>query len=303
MANEDTALREVDQELAEERQWALFQKHGPVVIAAAIGVVVMVGGWQFWNSQKEATAKKDALEYRNAIEVLTEDAEAGRQALSALAEDGSGGYSVLARLQEGASYARNGERLAALAAYRDVAANGTANKRIRELARLRAAYLSLPDGRDAVLAELGNLPDDESLNGYYAREISALAALNAKDYETAHAMFERASIDLGAPEALRSRAEEFAALAASGRAGVNITGETQLEDLVDAISGAVDGGAIDPALEDHSGHDHGDEALLDGEAELTAEPSNDDATAVEEVAETSVSTTEENAEAETTEDE
>lgn len=264
MANEDSALREVDKELAEDRQWALFRQHGPAIIAGAIGVVVMVGGWQFWNASKDTAAKQDALVYRSAIELLVEDQEAGRQALGALADDSSGGYSVLARLQEGASFARNGERLAALAAYRDVMNNGAANKRVRELAQLRTAHLSLPDGRDAVLEELGKLPDAESVNGYYAREISALAALNAKDYETAFAMFERASIDLGAPEPVRARARELAALADSGRAGVNITGETQLDDLVQALDGAAAGlGGAD--TEDHSGHDHGDDPQLDEE--------------------------------------
>jgi len=259
VANEDSALREVDKELAEERQWALFRKHGPSLIAAAISVVAVVGGWQFWNARQESVAAERALEFKNAVELLAENQDEGRAALEAIAGSGAGGYGVLARLHQAASFARNGERLAALDAYRALSNDSAAPKRVRELARLRAAYQSMADGRDAVIASLDGLDGDESVTGFYAREILALAAIEEKDYETAFSMFMRASTDLSAPAGVRERAEEFAALAASGRAGVNITGEARIEDLVKAVgeAGALEGAQAsgDAAGEDNPGND------------------------------------------------
>ena len=264
MANEDSVLREVDQELAEERQWAMFREHGPRLIAAALGVVVVVGAWQFWKARQETAAAEGALEFKNAIELLAEDEEQGRAALEAIFDDGSSGYGVLAKLQEAASYLRNGERLAAIEAFRAVAENNAAPKRLRELARLRAGYYSLADGRDAVLANLDGIHEEDSINGYYGKEILALAAMKEKDYETAHALFIGLSTDIGAPATLRERAEEFAALAASGKAGVNITGEARVEDLVKAVGEAAED--VDHSLHDGHSHDDAENAADEGAA-------------------------------------
>ncbi len=235
MANEDSVLREVDQELAEDQQWAMFRKYGPAAIGAGAALVVAVGGWQYWNAHKDSIAKEQALEYRNAIDILADNPDQGRAALSAISEEGASGYAILAELQLAASYAREGDRASAISVYREIYDNGAAPKRLRDLARLRAAYLALNDGRDAVMAHLGDLPNEEGAFSHHAAEVSGLAALEAKDYETALSIFRRLSIDLSAPEPVRTRAEDFAALAASGKAGVNITGETRVDDLLEAI--------------------------------------------------------------------
>lgn len=249
MANEDSVLREVDQELAEDRQWELFRKRGPLVIAGAVAIVAGVAVWQFWNARTNSIAEVQALEFREAVELLAQNRDSGRAALGAVAEEG-GGYGVLAQFHRAASFAQGGERLKAVEIYREIYNKGAAPKRVRELARLRAAYLSLSDGRDVVLKDLGHLPEADGAYGVYAREISALAALGAKDYETALAMFRQLSIDISAPLALRTRAEDFAALAAAGKAGVNITGETRVDDLLKAVGedmAADDAATLPPA--------------------------------------------------------
>jgi hypothetical protein len=238
VANEDSALREVDQELAEDRQTAMFRKYGPAALAAGISLVLAVGGWQFWNARIVSVAKEKALEYSNAVDLMVEDADQGRTALAAIAEDGASGYAILAELQRASSYARDGDRAAAIGVYRQIYENNSAPKRIRDLARLRASYAALNDGRDAVISHLGDLPNEDGAFAYHAAEVTGLAALEARDYETALSIFRQLSIDLGAPEAVRIRAEDFAALADAGKVGVNITGETRVDELLKAIGAA-----------------------------------------------------------------
>lgn len=246
MANEDSAFREVDQELAEERQAAMFRKYGPAIIGGAVAVVLGVGAWQMWTARQEAVARENALEFQSAVETLAEDEPAGREALDAIAEGGEGGYGVLARFERAASFARAGERDAAVAAFRRIYDDGAAPKNLRDLARLRAAYLSLNEGRDAALAHLGDLAESGGALSHHANEVAGLAALEAEDYETALATFRRLSAEVGAPQPVRTRAEEFAALAAAAKSGVNISGAVRLEDVLGAVG--------------------------DGEAEETAEP-------------------------------
>ncbi len=264
MANEDTALREVDQELAEERQWAMFRKYGPMVISGAIAIVLGVGGWQFWNAREDGIAQRQALEFRNAAELLSENASEGRDALKAIADENASGYSTLAAIQRAASFARSGERLNAIQAYREVYSDNDTPKHLRDLTRIRAGYLSLSDGREAVMENIGDLAESGSAYAFHAQEISGLAALEAGDYETAISIFRQLAIDLGAPGTIRERAEDFAALAASGKAGVNIKGETQLDDLLSIIGE----GAENPlaGADDHAGHDHGGGAVDTGES-------------------------------------
>lgn len=253
MANEDSViLKEVDQALEEDQTWEFFRKHGTALIAGAVLIIGGVAGWQLWDHLRTQSAERQALEFRTALELLSENPEAGRAALEAVAAE-KGGYGALAGLRRAASYASSGERLKAIEVYRTIA-NGDSPRRIRELAQLRASYLALADGRDAVIAELGSLPEESGPYSFYAREILGVASLNAEDYESAAATFSTLSLDLESPGGVRERAEEFAALAAAGKAGVNITGETQLDDLLQAVGeDAVPQEAIE---EDHSGHNH-----------------------------------------------
>ncbi|MEZ5891659.1 MAG: tetratricopeptide repeat protein [Parvularculaceae bacterium] len=234
MANEDSALlREVDQELAEERQWRMFRQYGPAVLAGAAAIVIGVAAWQAWSHIKTQKSEKEAIAYAEAMKSVETDPTAGRTALSEVAAENTG-YAVLARLQLAASYAKGGERLKALEIYREII-KGDAPKRVRQLAQLRAAHLALPDGRDVVLADLGDLVTEQGRYGFYAREVEALASLYAKDYEASLSTFRELSIATDAPEGVRRRAEEFAALASAGKAGVNITGELRVEDLLKAV--------------------------------------------------------------------
>jgi hypothetical protein len=251
VTNEETAFREVDQALAEEQQWMFLRRRGPLLIAGASVIVLGVAGWQIYNAQRESRAGKQAVAFHEAVEQLRADAGAGRESLAKLSE-GSGGYAALAEMMRAGALAASGEREEALKAYRGVYQGGAA-KRLKQLARLRAATLAMEDGRDAVLSDLGDLTEDGSPMGAYARELAALAAFEAKDYETAHAMFAKASTDEGAPEPVRQRAKEFAALALAAKSGVNVAGAVRAEDLMRALEQP--GGAHD---HDHD-HDHAEE--------------------------------------------
>lgn len=259
MANDESALREVDQDLDEERQWARFQKYGPAAIAGAVLLVAGVAGWQIYNAQRDAAAKEQSLELRNALELMAENPQSGREDLAAIAQTSNTGVGVLAQFHRAASFARNGERLSAIEAYRDIYNKSATPKRLKTLARLRAAYLSIADGRDAVFKDLGDLEQSPDTFGYYAKEISGIAAIQEKDFETAIAIFEGLANDIAAPEAISQRAKEFKAHAETGKAGVNISGDLQVDDLLGAIEEGVDG------LGDHAGHDHGEEGHIEDE--------------------------------------
>jgi len=215
--NDDMMLREVDQALAEDETSQSIKKNLPAIIAGALIIIVGVGGWQIWDAQRAAASAKASAAFDGALK--SAGSEDGTKELRSLA-DGSGAYAALAKLRLANERAAAGEREAALALFREVYSGGGASKRVKDVARLRASYLSLADNREAVLKDIGDLETDQTALGFYAREVIGLAALKAGDYQSAEEMFRKAASSPDAPEPVRLRAAEFAALAGAGKAGV-----------------------------------------------------------------------------------
>ena len=217
MTNDDIIFREVDEALAVDKSSQTIRKNLPLIVGAALAVVIGVGGWQVYTQQRDAAAAKASAAYSEALKAG--EGETADAALQALAKDG-GGYATLAKLRLAGDEATKGEREKALSLFREVYDAGGGSRRLKDIARLRAAYLSLTDGREAVIKDLGDLETDQTSIGYYAREILALAAIKAGDFQAAEQMLRKATTDAKAPEPIRLRAGEFAALASAGKAGV-----------------------------------------------------------------------------------
>lgn len=265
MTNDETILREVDQALAEDKTSQTLTKNLPAVIGAALVVIAGVGGWQFWSAQRAATSAKASAAYDEALK--QSGAEEGTKAFEAIAE-GGGAYAALANMRLAGELSAKGEREKALGLYRTVYSGGAGSKRVKDMARIRASYLSLADGRDAVLKDIGDLETDKTAIGFYAREVIALAALKAGDFQSAEEMFRKAAISADAPEPIKLRAGEFAALAGAGKAGVEMpvieeSTKTEAERFLEGLEAAgedlssiVDGGGDAPVIDNHDGHDH-----------------------------------------------
>lgn len=273
MTNDETMLREVDQALAEDETAETIQKNLPAVIAIALVIIGGVGGWQFWNHQRTVAAARQSAAYDEALRLA--GTEEGTKAFEAIAEKNDG-YGVVARMRLAGEKAAAGDRGAAVALYREIYAGGAGSKRLKDMARLHAAYLSVAEGREAVINDIGSLDTDETEIGFYAREIIALAALKAGDYQSAEEMFLKTASAPDAPEPVRLRAGEFAALAAAGKAGVEFPAierdsktdaeryleglEEAASDLSSILSGSGDAG-LDAGAgldETHDGHDDQD---------------------------------------------
>ncbi|MFN0023344.1 MAG: tetratricopeptide repeat protein [Parvularculaceae bacterium] len=217
MTNDDTILREVDQALAEDKTASVLKKNLPLIIAAVVAAVGGVAGYQLYQANRAASAEKSSRAYEAALKAG--EGDEAEKAFEALAS-GGGGYAAIAKMRLAGEHASHGETAEALGLFREVYGAAGVSKRIKDLARIRAAYLSIAEGRDAVIKDAGSLETDTSPLGVYAREILALAALKAGDYQTAEGMFLKAAASLDAPEPVRARAKEFAALAAAGKSGV-----------------------------------------------------------------------------------
>src|SRR5690606_7300125 len=110
-------------------------------LAVAIVLVVAAGvGWRAWTqaSRAEASARYDEL-----VAELKDSTspQAAAAAFAKLAAETGGGYEVLARLQQADRLLEAGEREAALAAYEEVANDGSTLRIMRGLATVKAGLI------------------------------------------------------------------------------------------------------------------------------------------------------------------
>lgn len=206
-------LREVDEDLRHERQAELWKKYGNTIIGAALGVVLIVAGYQGWKAYdlssrqglSERFTQASALAGQNKLDEAT-------KAFAGLASEG-GGYGLLARLHEAALLVEKGDPKGAAAAYFEIADNTGFAKVYRDL----AATLGVLNGFDSLPAEslkmrLSSLTGETNPWRHGARELQALLENRTGDQGKAREQFDQLAKDATAPQGIRARAAEMASV-------------------------------------------------------------------------------------------
>jgi hypothetical protein len=220
MNDNDSFIREVNEELRSEQMKSVWRRFKPVIIGLAVLIVAGVAGsslYQWWES-KQSSASGDR--YLAAIK----DADGARadeaaKALETLTKDGFGAYPVLARMRLATLKAEKGDAAAAAADFAAIGKDDTVPSAIRNASRLRAAWLLIDNGTyDQVAAEVEELAVPSSQMRHGAREALGLSAYKGGDYAKARDWFQLIVDDQEAPGGAVQRARTMLALiTASGK--------------------------------------------------------------------------------------
>ena len=204
---DDRFVREVSEELRRERMQNLWSRFGPLVIGAAVAVVLMTAGYQGRSIYTKKQAAQNGDQFNAARDLLDEGkTEDGLAALDAIAKDGTPAYSALARLRAGNQQASDGNGDAALELFNAVATDGGAPDFLRDFAVLRAGQVMVDSASlDAVEAKLQSVAGDDHAFRFAAREAIGLAAYKAGNISDAKAQFEELVADPQAPGSLTQR--------------------------------------------------------------------------------------------------
>jgi hypothetical protein len=128
---------EIQDELKQDRMATLWAKYGVYVIGAAIAIILVVAGYQGYQSWQISTKTKAADSFHAALQ--------SDDVFSSLAEtraELSGGYSMLAGFSQAALLAENGDAQAAEQAYLDLSADSAIEPLYQDIALLLSVMVA-----------------------------------------------------------------------------------------------------------------------------------------------------------------
>lgn len=210
-------FREIDEELRRDRLMKLWARYGGHIVAAAILVVAATGGWRAWEWYQAREAAMAGTNFEQLLAVADSGKGAdGEAQLSAFLNNAPAGYKLLARFRLAGEIGGR-DAAAGVAAYDLIAADGSVDAALRDLARIRAALLLVDT---APVSEIQQRIENLTVAGapfrHSAKEILGLARYRAGERDAARGIFTELALDPESPPALRSRAQVMVALLPGG---------------------------------------------------------------------------------------
>ena len=217
----DSFIREVNEELRSDQVKNAWKRYGTIVIGIAALIVLGTAGMRGYEYWETHNSSQSGDRFIAALKLASEGKnDEALSALDAIAQDGTGSYPVLAKLRAASVQADKGDAAAAVTTFSEIGKDNGAPAAIRDLARLRAAWLLIDTGTyDQVSAEVEVMTGDTNALRNSAREALGLAAFKAGDFARAKQWFEAIGNDATAPRNVASRAQIMLDnIAASGKA-------------------------------------------------------------------------------------
>jgi len=214
-------VEEVEDQLRAERYQQFARQYLPWFFAALAALIIgWLGVWAYDAYQAKRVGAA-SIAYNKALESLaTGDQLAADKAFGDIAKDGPTGYRTLALMQQANIQLASDKSDAAVALF-DAAAKIAPNGILKDLAGLRAAQVVMDSAPYAQMeTRLKALIGDKRPFSLEAREMLAMAKLQAGKAQEARGDFSAISLTLGVSPAMRARAQGAMALIDGGQAAL-----------------------------------------------------------------------------------
>lgn len=207
---------EVEEDLRKARFEQLVKKYWPYLLSAAVLVVVVIGGWRFYEHRQAQASAAAGARFEAALRLSRTDGAEAEKQFQALATDAPSGYRILSRFRQATELAAR-DREAAVRAYDALAADAAIGALLQDVARIRAAYLLVDSAPSAeVSRRVESLAVPGNAFRHSARELLVLAALKAGDRPAAERWLKAISDDTETPQGVRGRAELMSTVFTAG---------------------------------------------------------------------------------------
>tara|TARA_B100000900_G_scaffold407936_1_gene421438 strand:+ start:2393 stop:3037 length:645 start_codon:yes stop_codon:yes gene_type:complete len=136
-------IREVDEDLKEEKRLKLWKKFLPYVVSISLGVILSTTGYVFWENYTVKTKQKLGDDFTAAVELSNEeDIDAALIALDQIVDKGSDGYVTMAKIKKASILIEKGEVEKGLDIYLDLEKNAV-DQSFRDIATILYVMNSL----------------------------------------------------------------------------------------------------------------------------------------------------------------
>jgi hypothetical protein len=211
-------IDEVEEEIRREKVDKFLAVGWPWIVGFVVLCLAVAGGWQYWISQQQKTARATSESFVAAVQTYEKgDFDTAAKEFEDIAKGGHTGYRTLAIMQQAAVKTNQGDLKGAIALFDQAAASAGNTPLVRDLCKLRAAYLAADvESFDELKKRLQPLIAEGGDYTFLARELLAVESWENGDATTARTEFQALSVSLEAPDGIKQRAS--AALAVLGPA-------------------------------------------------------------------------------------
>ncbi|MBO6549754.1 MAG: tetratricopeptide repeat protein [Rhizobiales bacterium] len=206
---DDNVFREVDEELRRERLEKLWEKYGTIVIGAIALLILGVAGSIWWQNQQVSKRQAAGDQFIQALrDVAKADTDKADEKFKALIESSPKGYEIMSRLHLASNLAAKGQTGEAEILYKKVTLNPSADKILRDYAKLNLAILKLENATyEETSKALSEFTKAGAIWQNTANEVVALAAFKEGKFDTAKTKFSDILTNKSTPSALKRRAQ------------------------------------------------------------------------------------------------
>ena len=202
-------IREVDEELQEEKYAKIWKKIGPYVISLAIGIVLFTSGVVFWNNYTEDKKQKLGDDFTAAVELIKEeDFDTALIALERITDKASDGYVTIAKMKKASILIQKKQVLEGLEIYEDLEKTAF-DQSFKDMSTI-LFVLNAIDHKpsDILLDKIERLTKSSSWK-FSALELKGFILLKDKKYPESKKTF-NTILEMGnAPTTLASRARDM----------------------------------------------------------------------------------------------
>jgi hypothetical protein len=238
---QDAFLREVDDALREDELFDGLKRHGKLLAAGIVAILLGVAGFLFWKDSREASRAASSEQLVLALDRIEAGNAAGAaKDLDALIKEG-GATAVIAQLTRAGAALQAGRTEEAARDFAAVAADSSAPQPFRDLATVREVTLNFEKLQPQVVIDrLKSLAVPGNAWFGSAGELTAMAQLKLGKKDLAGAMFVAIAKDKDAPESVKGRARQMAGLLGydSIDDAAKVAGISEEDEAADAASPA-----------------------------------------------------------------
>ncbi|APO68457.1 hypothetical protein IE4872_CH02852 [Rhizobium gallicum] len=207
--NDDSFIREVNEELRSDQMKGAWRRFGRYVIAIAVLIVVGTAGkvaFDYWDDNRSSGTGDQFLAAMKLADENKSDEALG--ALATLEKEGHGAYPVLARMRAASVQAQKGDNAAAIAAFEAIGKDQSVPEAVRDAARMRAGWLLIESGTyEQVSAAVEEMAIPANAFRHSAREALGLAAYKAGNMAQARQWYQAIADDAASPRNIANRAQ------------------------------------------------------------------------------------------------